>query len=298
MSSEQDKISKSTPSDNFDEIMNLTSGLKVPASNRGKEAIWDSIMQSIEVEGVTETKVVPLFSSKRFWYSIASTIIVLIAVASLTYRYSTMVFEVSRGQTASLFLPDSSEIVLNSDSKIEYRKYGWLSNRVLDLDGEAFFSVRHGNQFAVNLAFNRKVVVTGTKFNVMSRGELFEVKCFEGSVSVQTSKLKSTPVVKGTSLTVDKLGETIVPITIDSIAVPKWIKGEYYFNNVSLKFVLDELSRQFNVDVKVDGFNPNERNYTGFFKRDNLANALDLICIPMELTYMISVDSTTVTIKK
>ncbi len=298
MSSEQDKISKGSPDENFDEILNLTAGLKVPASKRGKEAIWDSLVQSIEKSNEEEVKVVPFFSSKKVWYSIAASLLVLVTVASLTYRLSTVEFVVSKGQTAKLLLPDNSEVILNSDSKIEYRKYGWFSNRELTLNGEAFFSVMHGSQFTVKTDFDRKVIVTGTKFNVMARGEHLEVKCFAGSVVVQTSKDKSVPLSKGLGLIVNKTLEISEPILIDSVAAPTWIKGEFYFNDTSLRLVIDEFGRQFNITVKVDGFNPGDKSYTGFFKRDNLSNALDLICIPMGFTYVISADSTSVTIKK
>lgn len=298
MSSEQDKISKSTPDDDFDEIMNLVSELKVPTSKRSKEAVWENLMQSIEVDTAKQEKVIPLFSSKKVWYSVAATIIVLVTVASLTYRLSSIELINPKGQTANLTLPDSSTVTLNSDSKIEYRRFGWLSNREIELDGEAYFSVKHGSRFSVNTQLNRKVIVTGTKFNVMARGEQFEVKCFEGSVTIQTTKSKSIPIVKGTSFTINKSGETTSTITVDSFEAPTWIKGEYFFNNTSLNLVIDELSRQYNVDINVIGFNPSEKNYTGFFKRNKLQNALDLICIPMDLTYTISTDSTSVTIKK
>lgn len=298
MNSEKDKISKSTPEENFDEIMNLVSELKVPTSKQSKEAVWENLMQSIEADTANQVKVVSLFSSKKVWYSIAATIIALVTIVSLTYRFSTTELTIPKGQTANLTLPDSSKVTLNSDSKIEYRRFGWLSNREIELDGEAYFSVKHGNRFTVNAQFNRKVIVTGTKFNVMARREQFEVKCFEGSVTVQTTISKSIPIIKGKSFTIDKSGETTSTISVDSIEVPTWIKGEYFFNNTPLNLVFDELSRQYNVDISIVGFNPSNKNYTGFFKRDKLQNALDLICIPMDITYTISADSTSVTIKK
>lgn len=297
MSSEHDKIMNGSPNDDFEAFEKLTSGLKVPASKKGKEAVWDSIMQSIEEESVKETKIVPLFSSKRLWYSVAASVLVFVTVVSLSYRYSTVEILVAKGQTASVSLPDNSEVTLNSDSKIEYRKYGWLSNRELTLVGEAFFNVKHGNKFTVNTANKNKVIVTGTKFNVLSRGDHFDVKCYDGSVIVQTSKSKSIPLPKGFAYAVNNDEEISSPITVDSFAAPKWIVGEFFFVNTPLNQVFEELNRQYNVEVAFEGVDL-ERNYTGFFKRDELTKSLDLICIPMELTYLISSDSSTVTIKK
>ncbi len=298
MSSEQDKIMSFGPDENFDEIIKITSGLKVPASKKSKEAAWEGLVQSIEAQSNNEVKVIPFPSSKKLWFSVAATILILVTVVSLTYRFSKVEFVVSKGQTATIILPDNSEVTLNSDSKIEYRKYGWLSDRNITLSGEAFFKVKHGNLFSVNTVYSRKIIVTGTKFNVMARGEQFEVKCFEGSVSVQTAKSRSIPLVKGASLAIGKFGETKSSIAIDSIGAPTWINDEYFFTNTSFNLVIDELSRQFNVDIKTMGFNPSEKNFTGFFKGNKLQNALDLVCIPMDLTYIVSPDSTIVTIKK
>lgn len=298
MNSDEDNMLKGNSKDNFDEVLRISSRLKVPPSSQGKDAAWDKLMSSIQENNFGEVKVVPLIASRKLWYSVAASLILFIAVSSLTYRYRMVEFQLSKGQTASWFLPDSSEVVLNADSKIEYRRYGWLSNRNISLNGEAFFSVKHGSRFTVVADYNRKVIVTGTKFNVLSRGHHFEVKCFDGSVIVQTSSSKTIPLTKGIGVSVEKIGDSPKQITLDSIPKPAWIYGEYYFSNVPLSLVLDEFSRQFNVIVITKGVDPLTRNYTGYFKRNNIVQALDLICIPMGLSYLISSDSTSVIIKK
>jgi transmembrane sensor len=298
MKREEDNILKGNPEDNFDEILRISSRLKVPASKQAKEAAWEQLVNSMQSDDVERPKVIPIYAIRKFWYSIAATLLVLITITSLTYRFKTVAFQLSKGQTTSKILPDSSEVMLNSESKIEYRRFGWLADREISLSGEAFFSVKQGSQFTVLSDFNRKVIVTGTKFNVLARGDQFEVKCFDGSVTVQTSVSKTISLTKGKGIVISKIEEPPSQITLDSITEPTWIKGEYYFNDVPLNLVFDELSRQFNVTIKHDGFVPATRNYTGFFKRTRLVQALDLICIPMDLTYQISSDSTSVMIKK
>ena len=298
MNQEEENKLKGNSDENFDEILRISSRLKVPSSALGKEAAWEKLMQSIEENNVEEVKVVPLFASRKLWYSVAASLIILFTITSLTYRYSMVEFQLSKGQTANLFLPDSSNVMLNSDSKIEYRRFGWLANRNVKLKGEAYFSVKHGSRFTVLTEYDRKIIVTGTKFNVLSRGNQFEVKCFDGSVAVKTSSSNTVSLIKGNGIELNRIDESPLQITLDSIAEPTWIKGEYYFNDIPLNLVLDELSRQFNVSIKAESINTESKNYTGFFKRNRLVQALDLICIPMELTYHISSDSTSVTIKK
>jgi len=295
--SNEEKILNDSNEKDFEQFLKMTSKFKVPASNQGKEAAWDKLVQSIDNEAKQETKVVA-FTSRKIWYSVAASLVVLFTIAALTYRYSTVQVELFKGEVASRILPDGSEVQLNADSKMGYRKFGWLTNREIKLSGEAFFSVKHGIKFTVITDYNRKVTVTGTKFNVLARDSQFEVKCFEGSVIVETPTTKPISVTKGTGIKFSKIDEVPEQMLLDSIPAPTWTKGEFYFNNTPLTLVFDELSRQFNVSVEIGIIEVEDRMYTGFFKKDQVRKALDLVCIPMGLTYQISEDSTHVTINK
>lgn len=298
MSKKEREILNSNSDSDFERFFESTSKLKVPSSNLGKEATWDKLMQSIEQESTKKTKVVRI-SPFIVRMSIAATLIILFTIATLSYKYSTLEFISQKGSTANIVLPDSSTIILNADSRIEYRRFGWLSKREIKLNGEAYFSVKHGNRFSVLTEFNKNIIVTGTKFNVFARGAHFKVKCFEGSVRVETPKTKPITLSKGKGINFSAKDEFPQQVEIDSTSTtPKWITGDYYFNNRPLNEVLDELSRQFNVIISIQGFKPEDRNYTGFFKSKNLPQALDLVCIPMGLTYQISSDGTSVMIKK
>lgn len=295
--SNEEKILNDSNEKDFEQFLKMTSEFKVPASSQGKEAAWDKLVQSIDNEAKQKTKVVA-FTSRKVWYSVAASLVVLFTIATLTYRYSTVQIELSKGEVASRILPDGSEVQVNADSKIGYRKFGWLSNREIKLKGEAFFSVKHGEKFTVITDYNRKVTVTGTKFNVLARGPQFEVKCFEGSVVVETPTTKPISVTKGTGIKFSKIEEIPEQILLDSIPEPTWTKGEFYFNNTPLNLVFDELNRQFNVSVDIGSIEVENRKYTGFFKKDQVIKALDLVCIPMGFSYQISADSTRITIKK
>ncbi|NOU16749.1 MAG: FecR family protein [Bacteroidales bacterium] len=298
MSKKEREILNSNSDSDFERFFESTSKLKVPSSNLGKEATWDKLMQSIEQESAKKTKVVRI-SPFIVRMSIAATLIILFTIATLSYKYSTLEFISQKGSTANIVLPDSSSIILNADSRIEYRRFGWLSEREIKLNGEAYFSVKHGNRFSVLTEFNRNIIVTGTKFNVFTRGTQFEVKCFEGSIRVEIPKTKPITLSKGKGINFSIEAESPQQVEVDStLTTPKWIGGDYYFNNAPLSEVLDELSRQFNVTISIQGFKPETRNYTGFFKSKNLSQALDLVCIPMGLTYQISSDSTSIMIKK
>ncbi len=298
MNKEDNDILNGNTDDSFDKMIEFTSKLKVPVSNQGKEAAWGKLMQSIEQNSNVDVQIVRLSSQRKLWYGIAATILVLITVATLTYNYSVVEFQMLKGGIANRVLPDSSEVMLNADSRIEYRRYGWLANREIKLNGEAFFSVKKGSRFTVITEFNRRVIVTGTRFNVFARGDQFEVKCFEGSVVVEIPTVRNIALTQGKAIRYNNVKEIPAQFVLDSIAEPTWTKGEFYFNDTPLNLVFDELSRQFNVAINTNGVDPEKRVYTGFFTRSSIAQALDLVCIPMGLTHQISSDSTSVIIRK
>ena len=87
------------------------------------------------------------------------------------------------GEKTTFSLPDNSEVVLNSGSEINYKKWNWDNNRRLELKGEAYFRVSKGRRFEVQTSLG-KVSVLGTQFNVKARKNRFDVVCYEGRVKV------------------------------------------------------------------------------------------------------------------
>jgi len=64
---------------------------------------------------------------------------------------------------------------------------------------------------------------------------------------------------------------------------PTWTTDEFYFHNAPLSSVVEELERQFDVDIFLD--TDSGRFYTGYFRRSNLTDALNLVCIPLDLKW-------------
>ena len=113
----------------------------------------------------------------------AAIIVVLLTTSYFLFFNNETSFKTQFSQTKTFNLPDNSEVILNSNSTITFNKNKWKSNRHLTLDGEAFFKVQKGEKFTVNTEIG-EVTVLGTKFNVKERTNYFEVKTYEGLVSV------------------------------------------------------------------------------------------------------------------
>lgn len=187
---------------------------------------------------------------------------------------------VASGNTKTLLLPDNSVVVLNSNTKLSYPPLFQI-NRKIKLSGEAYFEVQKGSVFKV-ITPQGTVRVLGTKFNVTSYQDWFEVTCFEGEVEVITKK-QTVVLTPGLSIRSYQNILQKINVTHDS---PPWIHREYTFRSVPLKFVFQSFSNIYDKKINL----PADYNYllfTGGFVPHDREKALQSICIPVGLSYKI-----------
>lgn len=290
-----DKYNDELNNPELEHILSAMKGVKVPPSSRSKEEAWSLLMQSV-VEQEHQAKVVKIVNTK-VWLAVAASVVVFIAVGWSYAWFSTVEKYCPKGFISDVVLPDGSQITLNADTKIKYPKFYNLVGRKISLEGEAFFRVKPGSRFTVTDTKDRMVEVLGTEFDVNSRGEKFKVVCYEGSVSVQTLKDEAVKLTRGQKLEEQARQVNVFDFEADSISAPSWINGEFFFEGAKLSDVLREIENQFNIQIKVEGFNADNRTYSGYFRNDSLRNALDLVTIPMGLRYELSPDSNEVIIR-
>lgn len=156
------------------------------------------------------------------------------------------------GEKAGLVLPDKSNIIMNSESELSYKTSLFGFNRVVNLRGEAFFSVskRKFNCFEV-LAQGIKTRVLGTEFNLRCRDEEGRVvtTLLTGSVEVEIpSVAEAIRLVPGQSITINTKNKEYV-ITEDAYVhdYKLWIEGKMDFKQAPLYYILSTLEKHYNV---------------------------------------------------
>ena len=184
-------------------------------------------------------------------------------------------------EKTTIELPDASTVVLNALSEISYNKNGWNRSREVNLDGEAFFKVAKGEVFDV-ITSGGIVTVVGTQFNVKQGENYFEVKCYEGIVRV-SSKDNTKELLAGDTF---RIYQSKVSFSRTTYQIPQWTKDISDFHSVPFYEVIDELERQYNIQVTYDT-TIEKRLFTGAFVHNNLDHALKSITEPQELTYAI-----------
>ncbi|MEO8237590.1 MAG: FecR domain-containing protein [Flavobacterium sp.] len=220
----------------YEKIKNYTAHLEVDDLDE------DTMLSNILQHKKTTQKVVPLY--KNWIFRVAAIFVLALGITFVMKNFVPKTHIANFGEKTTFTLPDNSEVVLNSGSEINYKKWNWNSNRCLELKGEAYFKVSKGRRFEVQTALG-KVSVLGTQFNVKARKNRFDVTCYEGRVKVNYADTQII-LTHGQSVTFENGKQSNT--SINSLK-PEWIENQMCFHKENIKSVLDEIQRQYNVTI-------------------------------------------------
>jgi len=192
-------------------------------------------------------------------------------------------FAALAGEHKTVYLPDSSIVVMNAETEIVFDADVWNSNREVKLSGEAFFQVKKGSRFAV-VTPNGTVEVLGTSFNTFARGKELNVACRTGKVKV--SNTTDNQIVTPGEVVKTSNGK-FVKSTFELTEESDWRSGVFCYESADLQTVFDEMERQFNMKISIPK-NAGNRKYSGNFDTKEINSALQNVCIPMSLSYTIN----------
>ncbi|MBL0238823.1 MAG: FecR family protein [Saprospiraceae bacterium] len=206
-----------------------------------------------------------------------------------TNSNNTIQIELVNAEVKSITLPDLSVIDINAKSSVNFKNKNFIKNRIVNLTGEAFFNVEKGSSFKVLTPYGT-IEVLGTSFNVYARDSILEVECFTGKVSVNyNGNFKKYILLPGDKV---NIYHEEVKITNKENSIQQiWKSGYFYFEETKLLRVLKELERQFDIKNIKTTVEIENKNYTGFFTKLDLHQALISICEPLQLRYQMVNDT-------
>lgn len=215
---------------------------------------------------------------------IAALVIFVLMIGYVVYNHSgnTKTGKDWIAEQSVLYLPDSSVVLLNADSKIRFLATNWENQRNVELRGTAFFRVKKGSQFNVETK-QGTVTVLGTEFEVKDRGDIYKVTCYSGAVRVLANEHSVVLHPNSVFRIIDNKKENY---TIANKTEPDWLNGESSFKSVPIKYVINELERQYDVTVSAKNIDLNQL-FSGSFSNENLEIALESITFPVNLDYRI-----------
>ncbi len=223
------------------------------------DAAWNQVLQKGKSTQSSHSPaairpIYKLFSKYRT--PLAAAIALLIGTTALVYYLHFFVGEVriqtAYGEKIAFLLPDQSEIILNANSELRYKK---SQPRTVWLDGEAFFQVNKktltNEKFWV-ITRDLKVEVLGTAFNVNSHQEQTKVFLEEGRVklALQNDSISEIFLVPGEMLTYStKKGKTFEKTRPNTELESSWKAGIQFFDKAPLEEVLKKMEDIYGVSI-------------------------------------------------
>jgi len=187
-----------------------------------------------------------------------------------------------KGGTYQITLSDGTKVWLNAASTLKYPPHFSGTGRIVELTGEAYFSVAKDAKkpFKV-VSEGQEVQVLGTEFNVSAYPDdpETETTLLEGSVSVRLTADLASPVVIQPGQQSTLRGAVIDVKAVDVMQYVAWKEGLFYFDHTSFDKMIRQIGRWYDIEVNYHGEIPKE-TFTGKIQRDlSLMAMLDLLNI-------------------
>ncbi len=198
--------------------------------------------------------------------------------------------EAPEGSRVNFLLPDSSEVWLNSGSKLEYPPV-FQSKREVILTGEAYFEVKHLEKSAFTVSVkDMDVEVLGTKFNVSAYDDdpFSYVVLNEGKVEVNGKVgVFNRTLLPNEKITFDRKGETLKLEDVNAHSYSAWKDGLLVLDNETLEDVALRLERWYNAEIIIQDEVLKKYRFKATFRDEPLEEVLKLIGKTTAITYEI-----------
>jgi transmembrane sensor len=260
------------------------------------ERNWQRFQNNIAAEKQPDVVQEPLVAAKQvsilpMLFRVAAVLVVGLFLAYFLINGlrgdQMLVMQTAPHETREFYLPDSSSVVLNGNSKLSYAKDFDAANRVVHLEGEAFFEVRkaEGHRFIV-YARNTKTEVLGTSFVVSAYADRAstEVKVVTGKVAFSMDDESNTVFLEpGSKGILIAAMQKVEKGEIENTNFLSWKTGSLKFDNTNFRQVILALESHFGTTIEVASPNILNCNYSGTFNRPDIESTLDVICATMNL---------------
>lgn len=242
------------------------------------------------------------FFTSRFHYQwilrTAAVFIILISTGTAVYQYTKaklvmpdMIVSVDKGQKANLTLPDGSKVWVNSDSRITYGSQFNDEERIIHLDGEAYFEVAPDK--------DRPFIVQTKDLAVQALGTSFDVKSYSDDLFVSTvlltgevrvkSDFCSMTLIPNEKIIFDKVSGKMEKTNVeDAVHYSAWKSNTLAFEAETFENIVKTLQRFYNTQIRFESESLKKYRFTGSPGNTSLESVLQILSLTSPLTYEIT----------
>jgi transmembrane sensor len=185
-----------------------------------------------------------------------------------------------RGAQFEILLPDGSKVFLNSATKLVFPNSFEGTERIVHLEGQAYFDIKGNAQqpFIVQLDDHTQVQVLGTSFDIQNYPDEEQVHTtlISGSVQVLHDQ-KITGLKPGQQATLSNASGNMNVKTVAIENIIAWKNGMFIFNQMDLKAILREVARWYDVEIKYQGAVSSKLYGGGISRSMNLQEVLHFL---------------------
>lgn len=188
-----------------------------------------------------------------------------------------------KGGTYQVTLPDGTKVWLNAGTTLRYPSRFLEDERIVSLEGEAYFEVeklkKEKTPFKV-ITNNQVVEVLGTEFNITAYSDERETKTTLVEGAVRLSPFEGD---KGTAINLKPgeqgitVGKQLTKTKVDINQYTAWKNGLFDFTDQSLEVVMRQLSRWYDIEVIYKGEIPQMEFFGKIYRDKNLSEVLKLL---------------------
>ena len=234
------------------------------------------------------------------------------------------------GQKTKVTLPDKSTVWLNAKTTMKYATVFNQKQRIVFIDGEAFFDVTHD--------ISRPFVVKTSTINIRVYGTTFNVKAYKDDDIAEATLVKGKITIDGINVpgkegeeivihpnetfrymkegavlnkterrevknkekVISKRVEPLVQIAqkVDVAPIVAWKDGKLCFKNESFSTLAYKLEQWYDVKIHFEDTEVQEIKYTGKFEKENINQVLRYLQILTPFEYDMKLNEISIRYKK
>jgi transmembrane sensor len=269
--------------------------------NYKTDTAWINISSRLGL-GKNNSKSFTILSKNNFRILIAAaTVACLLALGGLSLwitgktafhqiAVGSTIIETNEGEKAHIFLADSTEIILNSGSTLQYNGHYNIKDRIVKFTGEAFFDVSTNPEkpFVVQLD-QMSISATGTRFNVFSFGneDRIETTLEEGVIQVSIRGKEPIKVKSGQQVVYFVKSRKVLVRDVATDTYTSWKDNKLRFNDTPFEEVLRRIGRKYNVVFEITNRDLLNLKYTATFIDESIEEVMQMLKTVSPITYKI-----------
>jgi transmembrane sensor len=272
----------------------------IPTSEEIQKALEKNLAEIDKIEKADgQTAQVISISRFRHLRRLAIIFLGIILVGSTVYYFSwrneTIAIAASYGEIKTLILPDGSEVILNAHSSISYLRHSRTNlPREVQLQGEAFFKVKHLNidgnalknsdRFIVSTK-DLKIEVLGTTFDVKNRRGITDVILKTGKVRVVFNNRNLSDIIISPGEMISYVATTgqVKKFDTDPTIQTAWVDNKLILEDASVKSIIQYIEDIYGYKVILQDKNIGDKKMEGVLFLDNLPDMLFVLSTSLDI---------------